>query len=336
MKTLKIIGNVFGIVLAVILSVVLLVMLVVAPVLSAASNLTKPETIQKVISNIDYSKLLASNSSGIEAAMSEYGIPVNAIGEIMKTEAVGDVIELYVNEFDAALNGEPQKYITTDAIKEIANRNIDVLSDIAYKFVPENEIPEGISVEAAKEKIKVGIANNVDANAEKIVALLPDANKLIADNSNSQVTESIKYVRNGAFTTVLWGIVAVISLLIYGCRFPRFKGFMWLGVVFLIGTVLTLLLGAFLNGFLLNTVVGLIPFSADIIAPTVSAVADEIINIGIVLAILTAVSISAFIVARVLSSKIAENKEHVLIYQNVAEELEEATEELVTPLEAEE
>ncbi len=317
MKTLKILGNVFGIVLAVILSVALLAMLIVSPVVSAASNLTRPETIQKIISNIDYAKLFASNSEGIEAAMSEYGVPVGAINEIMQTEAVGDVIELYVKEFDASLNGDVQKYLTPDAIKEIAGNNIDALSDIAFKFVPEEEIPNNIPVEEVKEEIKSGIIKNVDDNAEKIVSLLPDTKELLGENTNTQVVETVKYVRNGAFTTALWVAVAILSLLIYGCRWPRFKGFMWLGVDFLIGTAATLLLGAFLNGFLLDMIIGLIPFSADIIAPTISAVADEIINIGIVLAVLTAVSISAFIVARVISAKVSQQEEKVLAYQNV-------------------
>ncbi len=333
MKTLKILGNVFGIVLAVILSVVLLAMLIVSPVVSAAANLTRPETIQKVISNIDYEKLFANNSQGIEAAMSEYGIPVGAIGEIMQTEAVGDVIELYVKEFDAALNGEAQKYLTTDAIKEITGKNIDILSDIAFKFVPEDEIPKNISVEKAKEQIKTGIMKNVDDNAEKIVSLLPDVNKLLSENTNPQVTESVKYVRNGTFTTALWVTVAILSLLIYGCRWPKFKGFMWLGVVFMIGTVATLLLGAFLNGFLLNTVVGLIPLSADIVVPTISAVADEVINIGIVLAVLTAVSISAFIIARVISAKVGQQEENVLAYQNSTSSGEALNEEITAEAE---
>lgn len=340
MKALKIIGNIFGVLLSIVLSIVLLAVLIVSPVFTAASDFVKPETIHTVIKNIDYEKILVDNGIDVENSMQEYGIPAEAITDIMESDMVGDVIDLYVKEVEAALAGDMDaSYLNADAIKLIAGENIDDLVDIAFQFIPKEEISQDVPVENLKQEIKAGITEYVDTNAEEIVSYLPDVKEMIVQTVDTQVVETIRYIQNGTFTTAVWIAIAVLSLLIFGCRWPRFKGFMWLGVVYLLGTVCTFTLGSVLNGPLLEMILESAP-GADIIAvPALDTVQASIVKVGIILAVLTAVFIAAFIVGRVFLAKkkkavatvnYAPVSETFVADTSVAEETEPA-QETVTP-----
>ncbi|MBR5451754.1 MAG: hypothetical protein IKV36_02030 [Clostridia bacterium] len=304
MKALKIIGNIFGILFSIILSIVLLAVIIVSPVFTAASDLVKPETIHTVIKNIDYEKFLVDNGIDVENSMSEYGIPADAISNIMETEAVGSVVELYVKEVEAALAGDMDaSYLNADAIKQIANENIDDLVNIAFQFIPEEQIPQDVPIETVKEDVKTGITEYVNTNAEEIVSYLPDVKEVIVQSVDTQVIETIRYVQNGTLTAAVWITIAVLSLLIYGCRWPRFKGFMWLGVVNLLGTAVTFALGSVLTGPLLEEILASAPEANVIAVPAIGVVQESIIKVGIILSVLTVLFIAAFIVGRVFLAK---------------------------------
>ena len=329
MKALKIIGNIFGILFAIVLSILLLVTLIASPIVTAASDFVKPETIRETVTKIDIQKVLVDNNIDLGASMEDYGIPSEAVGEIMKTDAVGEVVELYAKELTAAISGEDVSYITPDAIKQIADENLSDLVDIAYSFVSEENLPEDTTIEEVKTKVKTGLKEYVDTNAEEIVSFLPNPKEIIVETVNTEIIETIRYVQNGTFTTALWIAIAVLSLLILGCRWPRFKGFMWLGVVFLLGAAFTFVLSSVLNTALIDYIIAMIPGFEGVVAPAMATVSASIIKMGIILAVLTAVFIAAFVVGRVF---LAKKKKAVATVNNapVAEQTEPA-QETVTP-----
>ena len=329
MKALKIIGNIFGILFAIVLSILLLVTLIASPIVTAASDFVKPETIRETVTKIDIQKILVDNNIDLGAAMEDYGIPSEAVGEIMKTDAVGEVVELYAKELGAAISGEDVSYITPDAIKQIADENLSDLVDIAYSFVSEENLPEDTTIEEVKTKVKTGLKEYVDTNAEEIVSFLPNPKEIIVETVNTEIIETIRYVQNGTFTTALWIAIAVLSLLIFGCRWPRFKGFMWLGVVFLLGAAFTFALSSVLNTALIDYIIAMIPGFEGVVAPAMATVSASIIKMGIILAVLTAVFIAAFVVGRVF---LAKKKKAAATVNNapVAEQAEPA-QETVTP-----
>lgn len=329
MKALKIIGNIFGILFAIVLSILLLVTLIASPIVTAASDFVKPETIREVITTVDYEKVLVDNDIDLGSSMEEFGIPADAVTQIMKTDAVGDVVELYVKEIEAAIAGKEENYITPDAIKQIADENLSDLVDIIFDYIPEEEIPEDMTMEEMKTEVETMFTEYVDTNAEEIVSFLPNPKEIIVETVNTEIIETIRYVQNGTFTTALWVAIAVLSLLIYGCRWPRFKGFMWLAVVFLLGAAFTFVLSSVLNTALIDYIIAMIPGFEGVVAPAMSAVSASVIKTGIILAVLTALFIAVFVVGRVL---IAKKKKAVATvdYAPVAEQSEPA-QETVTP-----
>lgn len=303
MKALKIIGNIFGILFAIVLSILLLVTLIASPIVTAASDFVKPETIRETVTKIDIQKVLVDNNIDLGASMEDYGIPSEAVVEIMKTDAVGEVVELYAKELTAAISGEDVSYITPDAIKQIADENLSDLVDIIFDFIPEEEIPEDMTVEEMKTEVETKFTEYVDTNAEEIVSFLPSPKELIVETVDTEIIETIRYVQNGTFTTALWIAIAVLSLLIFGCRWPRFKGFMWLGVVFLLGAAFTFVLSSVFNTALIDYIIAMIPGFEGVVAPAMATVSASIIKMGIILAALTALFIAVFVVGRVFLAK---------------------------------
>lgn len=303
MKALKIIGNIFGVLFAIVLSLVLLVTLIASPIITAASDFVKPETIREVVTTIDYQKVLEDNGIDLGSSMEEFGIPSDAVNQIMQTDAVGDVIELYVKEIEAAIAGEDVSYITPDAIKQIAGENLPALVDIIFDYIPEEEIPEDMTKEEIKAEVETAFTEYIDTNAEEIISYLPDVKEVIVQSVDTQVIETIRYVQNGTFTAAVWIAIAVLSLLIYGCRWPRFKGFMWLGVVYLLGTAVTFALRSVLTGPLLEEILASAPEANIIAVPAIDVVQESIIKVGIILSVLTVLFIATFIVGRVFLAK---------------------------------
>lgn len=292
MKAVKIILNILGIITAVVLSIVLVAVLFVSPVLSAASNLTQPKTITNVITSIDYEKVLVQEGD-LEDSMLEYGIPAESVNELMKSQAVKDVITLYAEDFSAALSGdEIDKSLTPEAIKKVLADNIDEVADIAYSAIKDQAKVE-------KEEIKTALTTYVDENAENIVSYLPDAKEMFVETVDVQVVETVKLLQNGSIAIAMWVAITLISLAIYGCRFRRFKGFMWLGVVYFIGAVFAITLRILLNTVVLTSIADSLPISADFAIPALNVIFGEVTKIAIILFVISLAFIAAFIVGRV-------------------------------------
>lgn len=289
MKAVKIILNIFGIILASILSIVLFAMLIATPIVSATTNLTKPETIQQIVSDIDVAEIISNSTEG-----EELPIPAEAIDQVLESNAAKEIIELYSEEISAAFAGEATQGITPEKIKSVLNENVDELIDIVYPYVPQEE-------QISKEEIKTGILQMVDENAEEISQMLPDVKEILNEQAQSEpeLAQAISFVGSGTLAKACIIATAILSVLIYALRFPRFKGFMWLGSVYFIATAIMLIVGfagTSASALLLETV----PSEASgIVAPLTDAIFGNITNAALVMLALTVAFIAAFILCRI-------------------------------------
>lgn len=294
MKILKIFLNFFGVVLAVFLSILLLTFLILTPVISSATNVITPKTLQKILTSIDYKEIISENKPDVEINEENTGLPADTIESLMQSDTAKDIIELYTNDVSAMLSGENNaKSFTPEAIKDIINDNIDEISDITFELTKE-ENPQ-----ITKEEIKTEILKDVDKSAEELSKLLPDTEELInVDSMDEQTLNALKTLADGSMRLYIIGTVLILSLLIYGCRFMRFKGFMWLAVVYILGAVFAFVARIASNTLWRTVIADSLPFSPDIIAPAVSIALSQFIIIGIVLLVCAAAFITAFVFGR--------------------------------------
>ena len=296
MKAVKIILNIFGILLAVILSIVLFASLIATPVVSAATKLISPNTINQVIDEIDFEVIL-ENSIPEE---SESAIPKEVISKVFETQAAKDfIITLYTSEISAAFKGDVTEGITADQIKQIFNDNIDEITDIMYQYVPKGE-------NISKEELKTNLTQELDVLSDDLAKQLPDVNQLIGEGNDNELIQTASFVFSGTLLNAFIFACVILSGLIYALRFPRFKGFMWLGVVYLLATLVVLAIG--IAGSSVSSVSALLLESIPaemlgIVTPIISVIFSKITNGGLALLGLAALFIAAFILCRIFIVK---------------------------------
>ena len=295
MKAVKIILNIFGILLAVILSIVLFASLIATPVVSAATKLISPNTINQVIDEMDFEAIL-ENSIPEE---SESAIPKEVISKVFETQAAKDFITLYTSEISAAFKGDVTEGITADQIKQIFNDNIDEITDIMYQYVPEGE-------NITKEELKTNLTQELDVLSDDIAKQLPDVNQLIGEGNDNELMQTASLIFSGTILNACIFACVILSALIYALRFPRFKGFMWLGVVYLLATLSVLAIG--IAGASVSSVSALLLESIPaemlgIVTPIISVIFSKITNGGLALLGLAALFIAAFILCRIFIVK---------------------------------
>lgn len=313
MKVVKIIGNIFGIFFAILLSFVLFAMLIATPIVSTATNLITPNTINQVISEIDVETLLQDALP----EESESGIPKEVITQFIKTDAAKEIITLYTEEVSATFKGESTDGISAEAINQIFNENIDELVDILYPYVPKEE-------QISKEDLKLTLSQNLEASANDITQMLPDVKELI-NQENNEIMQAATIVFSGLILKVCIFACVLLSLLIYALRFPRFKGFMWLGVVYLLATLVVLAIG--IAGSSVSSASALLLESIPaemlgIVTPIISVIFAKVTICGLVLLALTVLFITTFVLCRIFI--VNKNKTKKAMEDDLAKEVEEA------------
>uniref|UniRef100_UPI004057906E hypothetical protein n=1 Tax=Acetatifactor sp. TaxID=1872090 RepID=UPI004057906E len=317
MDVLKKIGNIFGILFAFVLSVALMVVLIAIPIVSAASSFTQGETLHQVMAEIDYSQVITAavvnsdvvNTEDVVTVGPEQGVSSDILEDIMNTEAVGEVLDLYMEDAFAALEGGGEISLTPEALQEIAGEHMDELIGVAKEFLGED-------VEMTDEQVSEFVSQTVEEHADTIIEMLPPVEEMlpirqdaasIQQEENTDVTQmlvdALISLRNGTSVMAVIIVAVIISVLILLCRITRLKGFMWLGVVYLISAGLALIGSSVMGG---SKVVELLDMGAagEVVGPIFSILASKMRESTFMIAICAAVFILIFAVGRfILKSK---------------------------------
>ena len=302
MKVLKVVLNVLGIIAASLLSVLLTVVLVAAPVTSAVSSFLQADTLHKVVKEIDYSKLLETigESSGEGAAIE---LPGEVVQAIAQTEAVGELMDLYMEEIFSAIDGNTQPVLTTDALLGIVQNNMDEIVEIMNTYMGADEI-------FTEETTSEIITAVVETEGERIIEMLPKAEDLGLVPSGGDVSSEetivmagVQMVRSGGLLMIVILAAAVLSVLIFLLRVMRFKGFMWLGAVYFVAAALSLVVALAVGGNQLSQMLAAATGFGTVTTAVLSVMSAKLMLGAGVLALVAVVFTAAFIVGRIFLKK---------------------------------
>ncbi len=329
MKALKIILNVFGIIFSSILSVILVAVLLVAPIFSAGTAFTKPKTIKKIITSIDLSEVFSAGDGSyslpdeekvssaptvvalgyggsltadsvedeveeqFKDSLEERGVPAEILEKLMETEAVDQILDLISEDIAAALKGDASGKLTPEMITKIIKDNIDEIATIIYDYVGEEK---GVSLAEVKAQIEA----QASSMAPEIVGALDGVKQSIS--ASDELNETVKVLASGAPALGIWGLIALLTGLIYLLRFPRFKGLIWLGSVYGVGALFSLLCFAFVGtaaGGLLESMMG----NAAILTPLIKVVSASYGWMALAYFLIAAAAITGFILLQIRRKK---------------------------------
>ena len=295
MGILKKIANVFGVLAALVLSLVLAVVLIASPALSAATSFVQTETIYKVVKEIDYTELIEPGGAVSDSA----GIDAELVDSLMKTELVSELIDLYVDRLFAVLEGTAETVnITADELVEIGKAHADELVPIVKAYLGET-----VPLELDDDTILKLTVQMLEEKADELVSEIPTLEELGLED---WMLTAIRELRNGDILRDVLGMAAVLSILVVLCRWIRFKGFMWLGVVYLGSAVMNLIAAIGIGKKTSILFPGVIPVSGGVNEAISGVLSDELMKGAGILAVLAVLFIVIFAVGRKLMKKKSE------------------------------
>lgn len=292
MNIVKKILNVFGVLISIVLSLLLAAVLVTAPVVSAATSFLRADTLRKVVGSVDFSALLDEMAGAAEGTDAESEMLL----ELMNTELVEEMIGLYIEDALAVLEGsgvEPK--LTEEAVRGLIDEHADEL-------VPALKGMMGTEMVVPDEELEKMARELFMEKSGEILEMLPTLESVGISPDNPYV-QGLLFLRGGAVLTAVLVAAAVISVLILLFRFVRFKGFMWLGVVYMISAVLVLFTGLGTRSIGLTIMTSFVPGIGSVATSVVSTFAAGLYKGAGVLAVLAVVFIAVFVIGRKLLRK---------------------------------
>lgn len=228
MKQRHIAVNILTAIPAFLLSIVLVLSLMGAAVYGVVLNCVTPKAISDVVQasvkelvkSPDFEQVILDNET-VQANIQELGITTEAVGELMQSDAVVEVVDLLSADFSNALTGVAEAKLTPEALLDIVTKHADDLADIAVKMSAEP---------LDKEEIKKQIIDTVERDAEALTDVMPDVEVIRQSVTDNDTAEKVLALLNPTYLWYAYGVCLVLALLIYALRYYRFGGFLWLGV----------------------------------------------------------------------------------------------------------
>lgn len=273
--------NFLGIFLSVILSVVLFVTLIASPLVNMVSTAFRPDTVKKIIEQIDFVELVLSNEE-LRAELANHGIDAEFLDEIKESKIVEEGVSAFI---ESLFEG---KEFTKETVQNIIERGheeaVYYIKGLSKRLGHElHELPD--------EEVKQIILDSVDESWDRLTESLPtpedlgitqeeyDAMSLLGNILSGEELSAgqiIKIFYDGAVINLLLIVAAVLSVLILLLRFPKCKGFLWLFVVYLIAALLTFGEGAVINAIDVSVFPELEQLQDELLAPILSVMSGII------------------------------------------------------------
>ena len=298
MNVVKKIFNVLGILISIVLSLILAVVLLVSPLLSGATALVQTDTLHGMIRQVDFTQLLP------DAAEDE------VTSALMQTEFANDLVSLCVDDMLAALDGSDQRSLTGQMLLDLAEEHMDelipIFRPIAVEQAKQNvEVPDGMSVNwdelVTDEDISAAIMQYLSESGEELLTSFPTPEDLGIDQN---VAAALAAVRGGALRTAGIVLAAALTVLILLCRWVRFKGFMWAGVVYILFGAVDLAYSFALEGFDFSFLISDIPELTGLVPILLSTLTPALTETSTVIAALGVLFVLIFIVGRIIRKKV--------------------------------
>ncbi len=291
MKVFKKILNVIGAILASIITPVLVCVLICAPVFNAVSSFVSPDTIPKLIEKIDIAEFVNSNED-IKDSLKEENIDPSDIDKLLKTDAFGEIVELYCDDLSASLAGEDEKKLSADAISEILENNIDELSETLKGVVPDFK-------HKSEQEIKEKILYTIDNDSEEIFNMLNDSLDGITESFEdisgaADIGVAVRFIQKSLMPAV-YGTIAVLALLIFLFRIVKFKGLLWNGIIFTFCSVLLFLSTFGMKNAVITLDDTLMAGLSDTVMPFVSILSSMFLPFAIAYVVIGVLFIGGFI-----------------------------------------
>lgn len=225
-KALRVLGVIGG----VLLSILLVVMLIAAPLYSVTASIITPQTVTKVVQNIDYAAMLGE-SDALEDLEGTEHLPSEMMGAMMESPFVEDVLSTYTETMVAVLRGgEPTDVLSKEKLLAMADEHMDDLLQLVNTYMPDADT-------LTEAEMREHIHEAVDSMGEELLQTLPTGAELQEMVLEDSTVGALTVLVNTSVPLMLYGIIAVLAALIFVCLLHRFRGLLCLGIDALVALI---------------------------------------------------------------------------------------------------
>ncbi len=290
--------NIFTGILATLLSIPLVIFTFSATITSTTTTITNPRTLINFVQNLNLSETL-KNTDNVNEILGTEQLDADTIDALTNSALFKDLLTVYVEDITDVLEGNEnfESGITAKKIKEIANENIDEITDF---------VVESSSEPVKREDVKKELLAFFDENSQELAESLPSAKELIEEIDDETLTV-INFATGPMPTLILAGIALVFAALIYACRFRKFGALKWIGVDLTIVAVLTILLSN-----LIKSIVSMFATEEGIASDAIMAISKTLGNNLLYRGLFVLFLAIAFFVGYILLKKYVVNKKNLL------------------------
>lgn len=285
----RILGNFF----CFILSIIFIAVAIIVPFYYSITALTTPKTVAEIVQNVDY-KTVIEKSPNIKSALQTYGIDSTAADDFMKSDKAGELIEVYTDEVTEILLDIPDnRMFNVELIKELVDENLDDFVVLAEKNTNLN-----LSEKSIKANVDTFIKNNEPQIKEAIPAI-EQTRTVVKTIKASTVIENTLTLN---FAIIL--ILSTISVLLIICLIKRTKGFLWIGLDFLIISIVLALIVVFSRSSIISiAALQFSRFESEIIESAISICTEKVIIALVGTAIFAVLFLMFFVVIVLVKRK---------------------------------
>ena len=230
MNAIKTILNVLGALLAIPVAMLLAAWLMLAPVLMSAAAWLQPDAVKQIIRDIDY-----------DAFLDETTADTPELEKLMKTEAVAEILELYLEDLLAQMEGKQAWTLFHEqAVRDTFEKHWDELLPIFRELLKE-EVDSSLDPDTlSDEELKEMLRETFDETLPQLIEDMETAEELGIDVP--EIRLAIQLLRSYRLTLAVVLVAVMLSVLLFLFRVYRLRGFIWLGVVYFITAGLTLIM----------------------------------------------------------------------------------------------
>lgn len=295
-------ANVITAILAALLSILLVVILFVTALLGTVNSITTPRGLSRVVSTalqVDFDTILALGAEDMDISEDQLQ-EAKIITRLLDTEAAEEVIDLFCKGIAANWNGEEDILVTDMHLRKIVHEHADEIVDILCDIDPSID----------RETVREEMLKYVDENSEELMSLLLDGVAEITESAEDFHTV-LDIIKTAFIALVV--LCVILAGAIYGCRWYRFGGFLWVGIDTAIAALLTFVPALLIkNGFVadLMGIDGIVvtgsaestfistAFKTAIINAASAGIADLFIRTAIILLVVGILFIGLFIILK--------------------------------------
>ncbi len=254
---MKLLHNILGILLGIVAAFLLFLVLFFTPLVSSFTKMLQPQTIQQLLNEVDLQeelqKIIDQNS------FSELnGLDTAFVKDIVKSELMEEIIEIYIENLLGVLEEDDVKLLSEKQITPLLKKHLPEMSALLKSYLP----PEITLTDA---QISEYTLTTIEPLILEIASMLPTLEELGLDEG---MISFLQYTYDKTILKYTLLAVIILSAIILFLRFPRFKGFMWLTVIYTISALQFLCIKVYLS-------MEDIPDLEDLPAPILKFFADE-------------------------------------------------------------